>query len=103
MHAGAIDGEYAGAGGVQIGYRLYPQAGCKTLIVHFHGNAELAAEGGVGRAGREAGIEGRGEPVQAAGRDQELELPGVLAEAGEERAPAARAAGEDVSLKVESV
>ena len=44
VHAGAIDGEYAGAGGVQIGYRLYPQAGCKTLIVHFHGNAELAAE-----------------------------------------------------------
>ena len=43
MHAGAIDGEYAGAGGVQIGYRLYPHAGCKTLIVHFHGNAELAA------------------------------------------------------------
>ena len=43
MHAGAIDGEYAGAGGVQIG-RLYPHAGCKTLIVHFHGNAELAAE-----------------------------------------------------------
>ena len=44
VHAGAIDGEYAGAGGVQIGYRLYPLAGCKTLIVHFHGNAELAAE-----------------------------------------------------------